>query len=271
LKKTSKKTTLAVVATTATEGKARKKRGARLTSSPPLAKKTCVVDVEIGTVGAVMAPVPLRAAAPSAGGGEKVGGPLLVPLSPKEKDSDEERDVRIVSSVGEAPRGRSPPTLGDEAPCDEGKTSSASTRSSSSSTENAGQSASPSATGGEKDCFAAEAEEEEAEEEDPESNNYHVTPEDPQVAATRLQIPVETKLIGGKQIHFLGLMSGGHERKFLEEAGSSFAIPHEEEYFSDFSSTDLITACGDLALKNFVASHCLARTLSGRIRKRRNR
>jgi uncharacterized protein YjaG (DUF416 family) len=67
------------------------------------------------------------------------------------------------------------------------------------------------------------------------------------------------KLIDGKQIRFLGLMSGGHEHKFLEEAGSSFAIPHEEEYFGGFSSTDLITACGDLALKNFVASRCLAR------------
>jgi hypothetical protein len=68
-------------------------------------------------------------------------------------------------------------------------------------------------------------------------------------------------LIGGKQIHFLGLMSDGHERKFLEEVGSSFAIPHEEEYFSGFSSADLITACGDMALKNFVASRCLSRKL----------
>jgi hypothetical protein len=69
------------------------------------------------------------------------------------------------------------------------------------------------------------------------------------------------KLIGGNQIRFLGLMSGGHERKFLKEVGSSFAIPHEEEYFSDFSSADLITACGDLALKGFVVSWCLARKL----------
>jgi hypothetical protein len=187
-----------------------------------------------------------------------------VPLSPKEKDNDEESDVRIVSSVGEAPRGRSPPPLGDEAPCDEGKTSSTSTSLSSFSTENTGQSASPSATGGKKDCFAAEAEEEaeeEEEEEDPESSNYRVTPEDLQVAATCLQIPTATKLIGGKQIHFLGLMSGGHERKFLEQAASSFAIPHEEEYFNVFRSKDLTTACRDLVLKNFVASRCLARTL----------
>jgi hypothetical protein len=56
-------------------------------------------------------------------------------------------------------------------------------------------------------------------------------------------------------------MSGGHEHKFLEEAGSSFAIPHEMEYFGNFSSADLITACGDLVLKNFVVSRCLARKL----------
>jgi hypothetical protein len=48
---------------------------------------------------------------------------------------------------------------------------------------------------------------------------------------------------------------------FLEEVGLSFAIPHEEEYFGGFSSADLVTACGDLALKNFVASQCLARKL----------
>jgi hypothetical protein len=52
-------------------------------------------------------------------------------------------------------------------------------------------------------------------------------------------------------------MTGWHERKFLEEAGSSFAIPHEEEYFSGFSSKDLITACADLALKNFVVLRAL--------------
>jgi hypothetical protein len=184
-----------------------------------------------------------------------------MPLSPKEKDNDDESDVRIVSSVGDAPRGRSPPPLGDEAPCDEGKTSSAST-SSSNSSENTGQSASSLATGGEKGCFVAEAEEEKAEEDkDPESSNYRITPEDPQAVATRLQILAETKLIGGKQIRFLGMMSGGHEHRFLEEVGSSFVIPHEEEYFSGFSSKELITACGDLALKNFVVSCCLARTL----------
>jgi hypothetical protein len=56
-------------------------------------------------------------------------------------------------------------------------------------------------------------------------------------------------------------MNGGHERKFLEEAGSSFVIPHEEKYLGNLSSADLITACGDLSLKNFVASRCLARRL----------
>jgi hypothetical protein len=88
-----------------------------------------------------------------------------------------------------------------------------------------------------------------------------VTPEEPRAAAVRLQVPAEAKLIGGKQILFLGLTSGGHERKFLEEAGSSFAIPHEEEYFGKLSSIDLTTACGDLSLKAFVASRCLARRL----------
>jgi hypothetical protein len=43
-----------------------------------------------------------------------------VPLSPKEKDSD----VRIVSSVGDAPRGHSPAAFNPEAPQDEGKSSS---------------------------------------------------------------------------------------------------------------------------------------------------
>jgi hypothetical protein len=103
-----------------------------------------------------------------------------MPLCPKEKDSDEDSDVRIVSSVDEASRGQSPPALGHEAPCDEGKSSSASTSLSSSSSENTGQSASPSATGAEKDSLVAEAEEEgEEEEEDPESSNYRVMPEEP--------------------------------------------------------------------------------------------
>jgi chromosome segregation ATPase len=47
----------------------------------------------------------------------------------------------------------------------------------------------------------------------------------------------------------------------LEEVGPIFAIPHEEEYFSGFSSDDLVTACGDLAFKSFVESRCLARKL----------
>jgi hypothetical protein len=88
-----------------------------------------------------------------------------------------------------------------------------------------------------------------------------VTPEKPQAAAIRLQVPAEAKLIGGKQIHFLGLTSGGHGRKFLEEVGLSFTIPHEEEYFGKLISVDLTTACGDLSLKAFIASRCLARRL----------
>jgi hypothetical protein len=177
----------------------------------------------------------------------------------KEKDSDDDSDVCIVSSVGDAPRGHSPTAFGPDAPQDEGKSSSTSTSSSSSSSEGTEQSASPSAIVAEKDDFVAAAEEDE--EEEPDSSSYRVTPEEPRAAAVQLQVPAEAKLIGGKQIRFLGLTSGGHERKFLEEAGSSFAIPHEEEYFGKLSSTELTTACGDLSLKAFVASRCLARRL----------
>jgi hypothetical protein len=110
-KKTCRKTAAVAVATAAAKGKARKKRGGRPADSPPATKRTQVVDVETGVVGTVIAAVPLRSAAPSGGAGEETGGPLLVPLSPKEKDSDEYSDVRIVSSVGEASRGRSPAAL----------------------------------------------------------------------------------------------------------------------------------------------------------------
>jgi hypothetical protein len=161
------------------------------------------VDVETDVVEDVIVVVPLRAAAPSVGAVEGTGGPLLMPLSPKEKDSDEDSDVCIVSSIGEAPCGRCPAAFGAEAPRDEGKTSSASTNSSDSSSESTRQSASPSATGVEKDALAPAAEENEEEEEEPDSSNYRVTPEEPQAAAIRLQIPAEAKLIGGKQIRFL--------------------------------------------------------------------
>jgi hypothetical protein len=219
--------------------------------------------VETGLVEDVIAAVPLRAAAPSdvpsARAGKGAAGPLLVPLSPQEKDSDDDSDVRIVSSVGDAPRKPSPVALGAEAPQE--KNSSSSTSSSSSDTSSGGteQSASPSAPASEKDDIVAEAEEEE--DEGPESSSYRVTPEEPRAAAVRLQVPAEAKLIGGKTIRFLGLTSGGHERQFLEEAGASFAIPHEEEYFGKLTAAELTTACGDLSLKAFIASRCLARRL----------
>jgi hypothetical protein len=260
MRKTGRKNVPVVAATAAAEGRARKKGGGGPADSPPAAKRTRVVDVETGVVEDVIAAVPLRLAAPVVGANEETGGPLLVPLSPKEKDSDDS-DVRIVSSVGEAPRGRSPATFGAEAPCDECKSSSASTSSSSSLSDSTEQSASPSATGAEKDNLVAAAEEDEEEEEEPDSSNYHVTPENPQAVATRLQVPAEAKLIGEKNIRFLGLTSVGHERKFLEEAGSSFAIPREEEYFGNLNFADLTIACGDLSLKAFVASWCLARRL----------
>jgi hypothetical protein len=256
-KKTTKKTAPATAATVAAEGKAQKKRGTRPMDSPPTTKKTRFVDLDTSVAGSVIAVAPMRVAAPPGGAGGETSGPLLVPLSPKEKDSDEDSGVQVVSSVGDTSRDRSPLPLGHEAPCKEGRSSTASSGSSSSSSENTGQSASPSAMGAEKDDFVAEAEEEE----EPESSNYRVTLEEPQAAAARLQITSKAKLIGGKQIRFLGLMSGGHERKFLDEASSSFAIPHEEEYFSGFNSEDLVTACGDLALKGFVASWCLAQKL----------
>jgi hypothetical protein len=257
-KKTSKRGAPAT-ATAITEGRARKKRGGQPANSPPSPKRTRVVDVQTGLVEDVIAVVPLHSAAPSAGAGREAGGPLLVPLSPKEKDSDDDSDVRIVSSVGDAPRGPSPTTFGPKAPQDEGKSSSTSTSSSSSLSDGTEQSASPSATAAEKDDFVAAAEEDE--EEEPDSKIYRVTLEEPRAAAVRLQVPAEAKLISGKKIRFLGLTSGGHERQFLEEAGASFAIPHEEEYFGKLSATELTTVCEGLSLKAFVASRCLARRL----------
>jgi hypothetical protein len=56
-------------ATATAEGKARKKRGGRPADSPPSPKRTRIVDVETGLVGDVIAAVPLRSAAPSAGAG----------------------------------------------------------------------------------------------------------------------------------------------------------------------------------------------------------
>jgi hypothetical protein len=257
-KKTGRRGTPAAATATA-EGKARKKRGGWPADSPPSPKRTRTVDVETGLVGDVIAVVPLRSAAPSVGAGKEITGPLLVPLSPQEKDSDDDSDVRIVSSVGDAPRKPSPVALGAEAPRDKDESSSTSTSSSDTSSDGTEQSASPSAPATEKDDIVAEAKE--GEDEEPESSSYRVTPEEPRAAAVRLQVPAEAKLIGGKTIHFLGLMSGGHERQFLEEAGASFATPHEEEHFGKLTAAELTTACGDLSLKAFIASRCLARRL----------
>jgi hypothetical protein len=165
----------AAASAAAAKGKARKKRVGRPADSPPAAKRTRVVDIETGVVEDVIAVVPLRLAAPSVEADKETGGPLLMPLSPKEKDSNDDSDVRIVSSVGEAPRSRSPAAFSAEAPRDEGKSNSAPTSSSSSSSESTEQSASPSATGAEKDALAAAAEGDE-EEEDPDSSNYRVMP-----------------------------------------------------------------------------------------------
>jgi hypothetical protein len=228
--------------------------------------------VETGLDEDVIAAVPLSAAAPpdmpSAGAGQGATGPLLVPLSPPEKDSDDDSDVRIVSSVGDAPRKPSPVAVGAEAPQEKDEPSSTSSSSSDSSSDDTEQSASPSAPASEKKDVIPEVEEEGDEE--PESSSYRVTPEEPRAAAVRLQVPAEAKLIGGKTVRFLGLTSGGHERKFLEEAGASFAIPHEEEYFGKLTAAELTTACGDLSLKAFIASRCLSRRQESKEAKERS-
>jgi hypothetical protein len=115
-RKTGRKNVPAAATTAAAEGRAWKRRGGRPADSPTAAKRTRVMDVETDIVEDVIAAVPLRSATPSVGADKETGGPLLVPLSPKEKDSDDDSDVRIVSSVGEAPRGSSPTAFGVEAP-----------------------------------------------------------------------------------------------------------------------------------------------------------
>jgi hypothetical protein len=125
----------------------------------------------------VIAAVPLRSAAPPVQAGGDAGGPLLVPLNQKEKDNNDDSDVRIMSSVGDAPRGHSPTTFGPEAPEGEDKTGSTSTSSSSSSSDGTEQPASPSATAAEKDDLVTAAEEDE--EEEPNISSYQVTQEEP--------------------------------------------------------------------------------------------
>jgi hypothetical protein len=161
--KTSRRSAPAA-ATAAAEGKARKRRGGQPADSPPSPKRARVVDVETGLDEDVIAAVPLRAAAPpdvpSAGAGQGATGPLLVPLSPPEKDSDDDSDVRIVSSVGDAPRKPSPAALDAEAPQERDEPSSTSSSSSDSSSDDTEQSASPSAPASEKNDVVPEVEEE---------------------------------------------------------------------------------------------------------------
>jgi hypothetical protein len=96
-KKATKRAAPAAAVMVAAEGKAQRKRGARPTDSPPTFKKTRFINLHTGVMGAVIAAVPLRAAAPPGVVGGETGGPLLVPLSPKEKESDGDSDVRVVS------------------------------------------------------------------------------------------------------------------------------------------------------------------------------
>jgi hypothetical protein len=72
-------------ATATAEGRARQKRGGRPADSPSSPKRTRLVDVKTGLVEDVIAAVPLRSAAPSAGAGRETGGPLLVPLARRKK------------------------------------------------------------------------------------------------------------------------------------------------------------------------------------------
>lgn len=162
--------------------------------------------------------------------------------------------MKVVSSVGDAPLDCIRVNLERQAPSDQGKASSSSACSSDSSSDGTGQSASPSTAGSEN----GDSNPEDDEEEEPESSNYRVTPEEPEEVAARLQVPAGAKLIRRKQIRNLNLMSGGHECKFLDEAGFSFAMPHEEEHFGSFSSQELAPPCRDLTLKSFIASRCLA-------------
>jgi hypothetical protein len=77
LKKATKMAAPAAVATTAAEVKPRKKWGTGPTDSPTTAKKTCFMDLDTGVMGAVIAFMSLRAAAPPGGAGGETGSPLL--------------------------------------------------------------------------------------------------------------------------------------------------------------------------------------------------
>lgn len=79
-----------------------------------------------------------------------------------------------------------------------------------------------------------------AEEEQSESGSgFCVTPDEPREAVERLGFPSTTRVIGAKVIGALKFHSGGHERKFLEEAGQSFCLPQMEEELGH-SGTELI-------------------------------
>lgn len=157
----------------------------------------------------------------------------------------------------DAPHELSPLSPSPQAPSGEDKADSSSTDTSDASSSGTEQSTSPSAAASENDCTSPE----DNEEDEPKSSNYRVTPEGPEEPAARVGVHVGAKLIGDKQIRFLNLMSGGHERRFLTKAGSSFSIPHEEEHFVTISAKELVVSCGDLALKGFITSCCLARKL----------
>lgn len=55
--------------------------------------------------------------------------------------------------------------------------------------------------------------------------------------------------------------SGGHESKFLKEAGQSFCIPLMEERLCEEGSQRILENAQDLALKAFLAIRCASRAL----------
>lgn len=73
-----------------------------------------------------------------------------------------------------------------------------------------------------------------------ESSGYRVMCQDPSEAAKCLGFPETSRVIGGKVVGGLKFRSGGHERKFLEEAGQSFYFPLMEEELSGARTEEIL-------------------------------
>lgn len=81
------------------------------------------------------------------------------------------------------------------------------------------------------------------------SSGYRVMADEPGEAAERLGYPLTTRVISGKVVGALKFHSGGHERKFLEEAGQSFCLSLMEDELAESGTKSI------LALKTFVLVH----------------